>query len=87
MDLIVELPLSDGFDSILVCVDRFMKMAHFIPTNSNVMAEQAAQLYLRTVFRLHGLPSDIDLTEGNNSPPDSHGASRQNVIWNCHGIL
>jgi hypothetical protein len=59
MDLIVELPLSDGFDAILVCVDRFTKMAHFIPTNSNVTAEQAAQLYLRNVFRLHGLPSDI----------------------------
>jgi hypothetical protein len=59
MDLIVELLLSDIYDSILVCVDWCTKMAHFIPTNSNVMAEQVAQLYLRNVFQLHGLPSDI----------------------------
>jgi hypothetical protein len=59
MDLIVELPPSSGHDAIFVCVDRFTKMAHFIPTTSNVTAEQAAHLYLRNVFRLHGLPANI----------------------------
>jgi hypothetical protein len=59
MDLIVELPPSSGLNSILVCVDRFTKMAHFIPTNSDVTAEQAAKLYLNNVFKLHGLPGDI----------------------------
>ena len=34
-------------------------MAHFIPTNSNVTAEQTADLYLRHVFKNHGLPNDI----------------------------
>ena len=59
MDLIMELPVSNGFNSILVCVDRFSKMSHFIPTNSDLMAEGAASLYLQNVFRLHGLPNDI----------------------------
>ena len=59
MDLIMELPLSNGYDSILVCVDRFTKMAHFIPADSNVMAEQVAQLNLWNVSRLHGLLPDI----------------------------
>lgn len=31
MDHIVGLPLSNGFDAILTVVDRFSKMAHFIP--------------------------------------------------------
>jgi len=31
MDFIVELPPSDGLDAIYVCMDRFTKMAHFIP--------------------------------------------------------
>jgi len=58
MDFIVELPPSRGHDAIYVCVDRFTKMAHFMPTNSNVTAEQTADLYLRNVFKNHGLPRD-----------------------------
>ena len=58
MDFIVELPPSDGHDAIFVCVDRLTKMAHFIPTTSDVTAEQAAQLYYRHVWKLHGLPVD-----------------------------
>ena len=59
MDFIVELPQSQGYDAIYVCVDWFTKMAHFIPTNSNVTAEQTADLYLRNVFKNHGLPSNV----------------------------
>jgi hypothetical protein len=59
MDLIVELPKSNGFDAIFVCVDRLTKMAHFIPTTSGISAEQTASLYIQQVFRLHGLPVDI----------------------------
>jgi Integrase zinc binding domain/RNase H-like domain found in reverse transcriptase/Chromo (CHRromatin Organisation MOdifier) domain/Integrase core domain len=59
MDFIVELPPSQGYDAIYVCVDRLTKMAHFIPTNSDVTAEQTADLYLKWVFKNHGLPIDI----------------------------
>ena len=59
MDFIVHLPPSHGFDAIYVCVDRLTKMAHFAPTNSDVTAEQMAELYLRNVFKNHGLPKDI----------------------------
>jgi hypothetical protein len=34
-------------------------MAHFVPTNSNVTAEDTADLYIRNVFKNHGLPRDI----------------------------
>ena len=59
MDFIVELPESNGFNAILVCVDRFTKMAHFCPTTTSVTSEGAAELYLRYVFKHHGLPTDI----------------------------
>ena len=59
MDFIVELPESNGFNAILVCVDRFTKMAHFCPTTTNITSEGTADLYLRYVFKLHGLPTDI----------------------------
>ncbi|SPQ99093.1 unnamed protein product (mitochondrion) [Plasmodiophora brassicae] len=59
MDFIVKLPRSIGFDSILVVVDRFSKMAHFIPCNETTTAAQLADLFLCNIFRLHGLPTDI----------------------------
>jgi hypothetical protein len=59
MDFIVELPLSKGHDAVYVCVDRFTKMAHFIPTTTKVTAEETATLYLSHVFKHHGLPLDI----------------------------
>ena len=59
MDFIVELPESNGFNAILVCVDRLTKMAHFCPTTTNVTAEITADLYLRHVFKHHGLPTDV----------------------------
>ncbi len=59
LDFIVKLPLSNGFDSILVVVDRFTKMAHFIPCLTTATAEQTADLFMRNIFRLHGAPSEI----------------------------
>ena len=59
MDFIVKLPLSEGFDSILVIVDRFSKMCHLIPCNESIDAPQTATLLLRNVFKHHGLPIDM----------------------------
>ncbi len=35
MDFMVNLPPSKGFDAIVVVVEQFSKMAHFIPTKEN----------------------------------------------------
>jgi hypothetical protein len=59
MDFIMELPPSSGYNAVYVCVDRLTKMAHFIPTTTEVTAEETARLYCRDVWRLHGLPADI----------------------------
>ena len=59
MDFIVKLPISEGFDSILVVVDRFSKMCHLIPCNERIDAPQTANLLLRNVFKHHGLPMDV----------------------------
>ncbi len=34
MDAIIELPLSQGYDSIMIFVDRFTKQAHSVPIYS-----------------------------------------------------
>jgi transposase InsO family protein len=60
MDFIVELPPSpSGDNAILVTVDRFSKMAHFSVTRTTADAADIARLFLRDVYRLHGLPADI----------------------------
>lgn len=65
MDLIERLPTTpDGFDSILVVVDRLTKMAKFIPTTTSLTAEELARLYLRHVFSKHGVPHDIVCDRG-----------------------
>jgi hypothetical protein len=53
MDYIVELPPSQGYDAIYVCVDRLSKMAHFVATTSDVTAEKTVDLYLGNVFKHH----------------------------------
>jgi hypothetical protein len=40
MDFIMSLPPSRGFDAIMVVVDQFSKMAHFIPTKENATAQK-----------------------------------------------
>ncbi|MBW0569809.1 hypothetical protein O181_109524 [Austropuccinia psidii MF-1] len=59
MDFITQLPLSNSFDSILVIVDRFSKMAAFIPTMSSITSLYLAHLFIKNFFSKHGLPSSI----------------------------
>jgi hypothetical protein len=59
MDFMVSLPPSKGFDAIMVVVDRFSKMAHFIPTKDEAMAQETGRLLFSHIFKHHGLPKDI----------------------------
>ena len=42
MDFIIGLPESAGYTKIWVIVDRFSKMAHFIPLATEVLIKQLA---------------------------------------------
>ena len=68
MDLITELPESEylhqTYNSILVIIDRYTKMAHYTPTRTTITAVDLAQIVLREVVRLHGTPRSITSDRG-----------------------
>jgi len=43
----------------MVVVDRFTKMAHFIGLATNATAKDLADTFLKEVWKLDGLPSEI----------------------------
>ena len=60
MDWITCLPTtSRGYDAILVVVDRFSKLTHFIPCNSTDGAVATAVHLRKDIVRLHGIPKEI----------------------------
>ena len=57
---ITHLPVSEDCSTIWVIVDRYTKMAYFVPgKNAQKTAEGCAKLFLANVWKLYGLQSDI----------------------------
>ncbi|XP_056408241.1 uncharacterized protein LOC130308661 [Hyla sarda] len=59
MDFVKDLPSSHGMTVIWVVVDRFSKMAHFVPLPGLPSAPVLEKQFFQHIFRLHGLPKHI----------------------------
>ncbi|CAA0810389.1 Uncharacterized mitochondrial protein AtMg00860, partial [Striga hermonthica] len=60
MDFLVGLPKSrGGYDSIWVIVDRLTKSAHFLPVRTTMNASDYAELFVKDIVKLHGVPVEI----------------------------
>jgi hypothetical protein len=75
MDFVVGLPKApSGQDSIWVVIDRLTKSAHFIAFHITDSVPKLAEMYIRDIVKLHGVPASIV------SDRDSRFTSR---FWRC----
>ena len=49
LNFITDLPLSKGFNAILTVVDRYTKMAHFLPCTKEISNEETIETIMREV--------------------------------------
>jgi hypothetical protein len=62
MNFVVGLPRApSGQDAIWIVVDRLTKSSHFLPIRITNSLEKLAELYVREIVRLHGVPISIVL--------------------------
>jgi hypothetical protein len=60
LDLITDLPLSDGKDSILTIVDHdCTKAVVFLPCTKDITSEGVVDLYATHLFSHYGIPQQI----------------------------
>jgi hypothetical protein len=59
LDLVTDLPVCCGFDSIVVFVDRFSKLCVLAACTKTITAPQLAQLFVDMVFVRFGMPTSI----------------------------
>ena len=61
MDFIEGLPKSQGYNCIMVVLDRMSKFAHFILVKHPFTATIVADQFSKEIVRLHGIPTSIVL--------------------------
>ena len=60
IDFVVGLPLTRRKHySVWVVVDRLTKLAHFLPVRTDYSLNKLAELYIKEIVRLHGIPISI----------------------------
>ncbi|XP_058775416.1 uncharacterized protein LOC131649681 [Vicia villosa] len=60
MDFVTGLPSTPkGRDTIWVIFNRLTKSAHFAPINISFPVPKLAEIYIRVIVKLHGVPSSI----------------------------
>ena len=59
MDFAKGLPKSDGFDTILVVVDRLNKYNHFVSLQHPFTTQGVPNIFVKEIVRLHGVSKSI----------------------------
>ena len=60
LDFVLGLPITQrNKDSIMVVIDMFSKIAHFVPCNKSNDAVHVTDLYFKEIVHLHGIPKTM----------------------------
>ena len=60
MDFVLGFPLTQQkHDSVWVIVDKLTKSAHFIPVRMDYSMDRLAELYVKEIVQLDGVPLSI----------------------------
>jgi hypothetical protein len=60
IDFITKIPRKTRqHDSIMVVVDKLTKAAHFFPVKTTHTTTNIAEIYMKEIARLHGIPRTI----------------------------
>ena len=78
-DFITKLLLVQGYDSILVVVNRLTKIVHFIPTMEKTSVKELARLFRDNIWKLHRLSKSIILDRGSQFAAG--------IIWELNRML
>jgi hypothetical protein len=81
MDFITDLPLSKGYNSLFVVVNRLSKATILSPCNKTITAEETSRLYLANVWRRTGLPCQVISDRG-----PQFASKVMQEIWNKLGV-
>lgn len=59
LDFIGALPDVNGQNEVMVVVDKFTKMAHFVACKKEISSAETARLYIDHIYKHHGAPLTI----------------------------
>ena len=59
IDLVTDLPKSNGFTTIIIFVEKLTKMVHLARCKKEVTAMEYALIFVDNIFRLHDPPEVI----------------------------